>query len=112
MKQLDLLEPPSALRTGALRSFHIKGGHVTVPEAQDGERRARSQEAAVLAWMRAHPGRWTPWDLAEALGLCINSVRRSMTNLAHANPARLRHIEGERRVAGPWGQRSGVWEAA
>lgn len=110
MKQLDLLEPPMATCASALHSFHARA-HVTVPEVMEGERRARSQEDAVLGWMRAHPGRHTPWDLAEALGLCINSVRRSMTNLAHANPARLRHIEGERRVAGPWGQRSGVWEA-
>lgn len=103
------LEAPSAPRTGALRSFHIKG-HMPVPEAMAGERRARSQEADVLAWMQAHPGRWTPVDVHRGLDTPapLTSIRRAMSDLS--KHGRLRHWPADRRL-GAYGALNSVWEA-
>jgi hypothetical protein len=111
-EQLGLaLEPaPTAPRAAALRSFHTRRQPVTVPEALAGEQRAARQEELVLDFFRRTPGRWTPWQVADVLGLCINSARRSCTNLTAAGL--LFHHARDRRPAGPYGQRSGTWEAA
>lgn len=92
-----------------LVSFHVRA-HVSVPEALAGEQRAATQEETILLWMRAHEGRHTPYAIAEALSLCVNSARRAMTNLARRGL--LFHWRGDRRPAGPWGQKSGTWSAA
>ena len=103
------LEPPTAPRTGALRSFHVRS-HVTVREAIEGERRAQTQDEAVLAWMRAHPGRWTPPEVLAGLEIAapLTSIRRSLTNLAKAE--RLQHWPAVRRP-GVYGALNSTWEA-
>jgi hypothetical protein len=106
---LQLEDVASTPRRRQRRAYHVRS-HATLPEAQAGEKRAHRQEDHVLAWFRAHPGRWTPWDVAEALGICINSARRSCTNLTYRGL--LVHQRADRRPAGPYGQRSGTWEVA
>lgn len=107
--QLEPEKPPRRKRTGVLVSFHVRS-HVAPQEALEGEQRAQTQEEAILAWMRAYEGRHTPYAVAEALALCVNSARRAMTNLTRRGL--LVHWKGDRRPAGPWGQSSSTWSAA
>jgi len=101
--------PPRAPRTAALRSFVPTGQ--TPAEALAGEARAASQEERVAAWIAARaPIRFTPYDVAEALSLCLNSARRAMTKLAGRGV--LVHHRRDRRPAGPHGQKSSVWSAS
>jgi hypothetical protein len=61
--QLDLFAAPAPRqeRTGALRSFHVQAQPVGVAQALAGERKARGQEAIVLAFFRANASkRFTP----------------------------------------------------
>jgi hypothetical protein len=82
-------------------SFHARG-HVTVPEVQAGERKAKGQEARVLDHFLANPrARLTPFEVMKALDLkVITSVRRCLSNLCdgrrHPNPP-LRKYEADRR---------------
>jgi hypothetical protein len=115
-EQLGLdLEPekaPRRRRSGVLRSLHLRS-HVPGEEAVLGDVRALRQEDRVLEWMKARRGqRFTPWEVAEALGMFVVSVRRAMTNLANALPPRLVHHPEDRRASGPMGSKSSTWEAA
>lgn len=109
MKQLDLLEPPPAMRAAELHSFHVRS-HMTVEQAQEGELRAQTQDVAVLAWMRAHPGRWTPPEVLAGLGTAapLTSIRRSLTDLTRREL--LRHWPADRRP-GVFGALNSTWEA-
>jgi len=91
------------------RSFHVRS-HVTVQEALEGERRAQSQDEAVLAWMRAHPGRWMPCEVHAGLGTAapLTSIRRALTDLTKAG--RLQHWPADRRP-GVFGALNSTWEA-
>ena len=103
------LEPPVTPRTGALRAFHVRS-HVTAEEAIQGERRAVSQDQAVLDWMRGHPGRHTPPEVLAGLGTAapLTSIRRALTDLAKAG--RLQHWPAIRRQ-GAYGALNSTWEA-
>lgn len=91
-------------------SFHVRS-HLTVDEAAQGERRARSQEEAVLAWMKAHPGRWTPPEVLQGIGTAapLTSIRRALTNLTASG--HLRHWPADRRL-GAFGSLNSTWEVA
>jgi hypothetical protein len=104
---LALEEQPKAARTAALRHFHARDE--TPAEALAGEKRAAGQEGAILAWFEDLPAgaRKTPWEVAEALGLCINSVRRALSNMV--DRGELVDHRGDRRPSGPYGQRSRTW---
>jgi len=99
--------PAPRRRTGSLEHFHPTGQGAE--EALAGERRAQRQEIRVADWFRSKPAgfRATPWDVAAALGLCINSARRAMSN-ATAAGVLVDHPE-DRRPAGEFGQRSRTW---
>jgi len=103
-------DPPKARRTAALTSFHPRDE--SPAEALAGERRAASQEDAVLGlFMSLRAGTaLTPWDVSERLGICINSARRALTNMA--DRGELLHDARNRVPAGPYGQRSGTWRLA
>jgi hypothetical protein len=112
-EQLGLhLDPASSVaaagRAGQVRSFHVRS-HVTVEEALEGERRAATQEQAVLDWMRAHPGRWTPPEVLAGLGTRspLTSIRRSLTDLTKREL--LRHWPADRRP-GAYGALNSTWE--
>lgn len=103
-------DPPKVPRRAALRHHHVPPqAHKPVPEALAHEERHQTQDEAVVAWLRAHPGRWTPYDVADALGLCINSSRRALSNGTRAG--HLTKHKADRRPAGPWGEKSATWEA-
>lgn len=106
---LPLDPPPAAPRAAALRHYHVRS-HVPADEALHGEMRAATQEAAVLAWMKAHAGRWTPPQVRDGLGVAwpLTSVRRAMTNLTAA--FELRHWPADRRP-GAYGVPNSTWEA-
>jgi hypothetical protein len=54
------------------------------------------------------PGsRRTPWEVADALAMCVNSARRALTNLV--DKGALMHHQTDRRRSGPYGQRSRTW---
>lgn len=115
--QLPLLglEPPQALHTAALRSFHVRS-HIEPGEALAGEAKARGQDAMVLAvFERAGRGaRLTPSQVhailvGDVYRLLLTSVRRSLTNATTAG--RLLHWPGDRRP-GPYGARESTWGLA
>lgn len=90
-------------------SFHAQHCHMPVEEAQAGERRALGQDAAILAWMRAHPGRHTPPEVAAAFPQWpLTSVRRSLSNSTRRGF--LRHCRADRRP-GVFGALNSTWEA-
>jgi hypothetical protein len=99
-------EPPERER----HSFHVHGGHATVPEAQQGERKARRQEDLVLEWFRTNPyARVAPselWTRNVCCGAPLTSVRRALSNLAKAGF--LIHDRGTRRM-GLYGSMEGTW---
>jgi len=99
--------PAPRRRTSALEHFHARGE--TVPEALAGEERAARQEDDVRGLFESLSAgtRLTPWDVAERLGICINSARRACTNLTDAEDL-VCHID-DRRQAGPYGQKSRTW---
>jgi hypothetical protein len=105
---LGLDAPPRKARTAALRSAHYRS-HVPAEAAILGDIRAQRQEDRVLEWFRTHPGRHTPWAVAEALEIHIVSTRRAITNLTVRKL--LRHHQAERRDAGPLRAKSSTWEA-
>jgi len=97
---------PKARRAAALRSF--KARDESPAEALAGERRALGQEEILLAFFRDRPGeRFTPWELTERFGICINSVRRALTQLTDRGD--LIDHRTDRRPSGPYGQRSRTW---
>lgn len=111
MKQLALvLPPPTAPRSGALRSFHARS-HVPVAEALAGEDHAQRQEDILLQWFQAHPvARVTPSELARSFAQWpITSIRRALTNLTTAGA--LRHDPRDRRP-GPYGVNESTWGLA
>lgn len=87
--------------------------HVTAEEKTAGERKAKSQEAAVLNLFRhLKPGeRLTPSEVAAAFPWPVTSVRRAMTNLAAGETPKLRHWPGDRK-RGPWGAMESTWSLA
>ena len=101
---IALADPPRQEKTAALRSYHTKNRNVPVEEALQGERRARGQEARILAWFRAvRPGYCaTPTDVYNAFfgRLELTSVRRALSNLSdekrYTRPP-LRHNEKDYR---------------
>lgn len=116
-EQLGLqLEPaPTVPRAAALRSFHAKHLHVSVPEALAGERRAAKQNEAILRWFqlrrlsRDRP-RWTPSEVHAVFSSWpITSVRRALTTLT--TRGLLIHYRADRRP-GPRGARESTWGLA
>lgn len=107
--RLEMDPAPKARRTSALTAFHVRDE--SPAEALAGEVRAKGQEALILAWLRGrNAGPYDPWEIATALGLCINSCRRALTMLTRRG---LLIHDGRNRVpAGPYGQRSGTWRLA
>lgn len=71
------------------RSYHVSrpipgDAHEAAREICEGERRARGQEDAILAFFRANPGRWTPSEVCVRVGgMLLTSARRSLTNMTH-----------------------------
>jgi hypothetical protein len=104
------LEPPVPRRLRPRRSFHVRSS-MAYAEVLAGEGRASTQETAVLAYFesrRSH--RLTPWDVSDALGIFIVSTRRAITNLCNAGLLVMH--PSDRRLAGPYGQKSCTWEVA
>ena len=101
---LALDDAPRQRRKAGLRSFHPR--LESPAEALAGEERAGRQEARVLDWLRAHPGRHTPSVVADALGLQLVSCRRALTNLADAGD--ITHHERDR-VRSPRGGMESKW---
>jgi hypothetical protein len=104
---VPLGQAPRAARTAALDSFHVRS-HMTVPEALAGEKRARTQEDAVLELFRAHPGRrFAPSEVAALIpGALLTSIRRCLTNLTTREA--LAHHPTDRRP-GPFGSKESTW---
>lgn len=126
MKQmpLSLEDVPQRPRTAALRAFHVSqpGGHVSVPEALEGDRKAIRQEDAILAWLRREyqlnysavgliwPLRYTPSSVAAAFPQWpLTSIRRALTNLT--TRGLLTHHKADRRP-GPLGSKESTWSLA
>jgi hypothetical protein len=102
------------------RSFHVQT-HMTVPEVKAGEQRAEHQDALVLEWFIARPGKhFTAAEvhaaLASAAGRADNrerwpltSTRRALTNLKRRGLIR-RHDEDRR--DGGFGVLTATWSLA
>lgn len=107
------IQAPKAPRTAALRFFHARDESPS--EALEGERRAKGQEAEVLALFRSLPPgtRLTPSDLNAAFPRWpLQSARRALTNLATPRPyqgAPLLRKHPEERRLGPRGARECTW---
>lgn len=90
-------------------SFHVRS-HVTVSEAEEGERRAQRQEDLLLEWFRSYPdARPTPselWMIEICKGWPLTSVRRALSNLTRAGY--LVHYKADRRP-GPYGANESCW---
>lgn len=120
--QLDLFGPltPKQMRRlhfdGVERSYHTRGSRPTRSERVHGERKAREQEALVVAFFRANPGAWSPSQVHERVfgeRVPLTSTRRAMTNLSDADrfltpPLR----KTELRVDGPFGRPEHLWRLA
>ncbi len=94
--------------------FHTRGEPMGPAEALAGERRAQRQDARILAWFRAHPGRWTPSEVHAAedlldLNCPLTSTRRAITNLTRAG--QLRHYPTDRKP-GPFGAKESTWSVS
>lgn len=104
-------ELENRLRVKRGPAFHTPRHVLPFEEQGAGERQAQSQDARVLAWMRAHPGRHIPPDVhagleAENVWILEKSVRRALTNLTARGE--LVHHTTDRRP-GPFGMNS-TWE--
>lgn len=99
-------------------AFHAEHVHMTVEEAQAGEKKASAQDAAILRLMQ-HPAnaghRWTPtevwWSMGgdPPTGWLKTSIRRALTNLT--NRGLLIHYKADRRE-GPHGAKESTWGLA
>lgn len=114
---LDLDDQPRAERTGVLESFHVRA-HMSAEEALAGERKARGQDARILAvFVNAVPGmRMTASRVELALvdygpppTPLLTSIRRALTNLTRRGL--LVHYPADRRP-GPRGARESTWGLA
>lgn len=93
--QLSLLAPEVMI--GLTRPSHhhrrpILGQALSAAsEIASGERKAREQESAVLAFYRANPGAWGPSQVYRRMGCRwpITSVRRAITNLTTSGHLRI-----------------------
>jgi hypothetical protein len=109
---LDLTGATSA-PTPEPTSFHIRS-HTSVAEAEAGEKQAKNQERAILEWFRMQdacaPGvRFRPSQVHAHFGQWpITSIRRALSNLTYANPAKLTHWPGDR-GEGPLGAKESTW---
>ena len=86
MSLLDHVERPRRMVSHHTRG-KIHGPAVEVAaEINRDERKARQQDAKVLAFFRSNPGEWGPSKVWLATGrTCpLTSTRRAMTNLANA----------------------------
>lgn len=111
----------------AIDSYHSRGSRTSAAERAHGEAKAHEQEALILAWFRANPGRWSPSQVHERVSPVvegymeisghawpITSVRRALTNLSdrdrypHSLRPPLRKTEA--RVDGPMGRKEHLWE--
>lgn len=116
MMQLSLL--PEV--TWGLKSFHrrraIPGPALQASaEIKTGERKARQQEEAILAFYRSNPGAWSPSQVWSGLTcrysfatFLLTSVRRGITNLTTRG---LLRMTPERRP-GPYGAMEHLWSLA
>lgn len=110
MEQLSLIATVPPRR----RSYHVQrpipGDPVSAAaEIAAGERRANAQEAAVLEFFRANPGRWTPSEVCGRVGgMLLTSARRSLTTMTYRGVLR---CTSERRP-GPFGRPEHCWELA
>lgn len=110
---LDLTGGPAPKEPKPPRSFHVRS-HTTVDEAEAGEARAQTQEAAILQWFRlqdvAVPGvRFRPSQVHDVFDQWpITSIRRALSNLTSANPSKLTHWPGDR-GEGPLGAKESTW---
>jgi hypothetical protein len=88
------------------RLFHARA---PMPETERlaGELYVARQNERILAWLRARPlGKFTPWEISEALGICVNSVRRACTDMTHSGDL----ARSENRVeSGPYRKKSYMW---
>ena len=104
---LALATVPRRPRSSALRAFRPR--LESPAEALAGEARAVRQEAAILGWFLAHPGRHAPSEVADAFPRWpVTSVRRALTCMTRRGL--LRHHREDRRP-GPLGARESVWSA-
>lgn len=98
------------------RSYHTRGSLTTRSERVHGERKAREQEQAVLAFFRLNPGAWSPSQVHERVfsdRVPLTSTRRCLTNLS--DPERypdppLRKTD--ERIDGPFGRPEHLWRLA
>lgn len=104
--QLSLLTPPKPT-PATISSYHVRS-ETPLAEALAGEARCRTQEAILLAWLRAQPGkRFTPSEVHASFDHWpLTSCRRALTNLAKRGD--LIHHAKERRP-GPYGSPESVW---
>lgn len=70
------------------RSFFANGSNLSPAEYAAGQERGASQEARILAYLKAHPAStFTAWDIADAVGDCAG-VRAPGPELPQAPRAR------------------------
>jgi len=117
--QLDLFAPAKAGygTDRGRRSYHqarpIPGPALpAAAEIKAGERKARQQEDAILAFYRANPGAWSPSQVWEGTNrrypwarFLLTSCRRGITNLTSRG---LLRMTSERRP-GPFGAMEHLW---
>ncbi len=73
------------------------------------EHSAQSQEEQILLFFKERPGReFTPFEVMEITHIsCINSVRRSITNLTNDGLIMKTDIK---RISGPYMQKNYTWK--
>jgi hypothetical protein len=104
-------DQPRRKRSLRLRSFHVRS-HITAGEATGAETRAAGQEEEIVDWFarQPHGTRATPSEVWRAFQRWpLTSVRRALTNLAHARV--LEHYPAERRE-GLYGSKESTWGLA
>ena len=75
----------------------------TTKEARD----SRTQNMEIIAFFNNNPGHWTPWEVMDGTSItCINSVRRSMTNLT--DKGRLIKTK-DKKMGGPFDKLAYCW---
>lgn len=103
-----LFEPVKPARRR--RAFHARALNISPERYAEESKAAATQEARVLQLFEANPDAlMTPYDVAAALDLCLNSARRACSDLAFAG---LLRKDQEPVKAGRWGKRSHRWQLA
>ena len=113
--QLSMFAPAPKRRSHHQRRPIPGSATEAAQELAVGERKAREQEAVILAFYRANPGRWCPSQVWSYI-TCresfakwpLTSVRARITTLAGKGDLR---ITDERRM-GPFGRLEHTWERA